>query len=81
MCQDIGQEGLNELYRDDCEGILAALVLFNSARKAEVQAHVVQRTQRISLQCTQAQFSGKYKHVFHLHFKYVLANSLLRSMN
>lgn len=30
---------------------------------------------------TQAQFSGKYKHVFRLHFKYVLANSLLRSMN
>lgn len=36
MCQDAGQEGLNELWRNTYEGVLAALVVFNSARKAEV---------------------------------------------
>lgn len=30
---------------------------------------------------TQGQFSGRFKHVFCLHFKDVLAYSLLRSMN
>lgn len=30
---------------------------------------------------TQGQFSGRFKHVFCLHFKHVLASSLLRLMN